>query len=98
VLSKLQQVEDVGDAPITDAGMGGAPTILYSGPTAKNTCVAKKCHDGRLDAAIAAKFAAAAAAVAAAGGTGTAATGGAGATLSVATTAGDSSADAAVQP
>jgi hypothetical protein len=77
--------------------MGGAPTVLYSGPTSKTTCASKRCHDGRLDAAIAAKFAAAAAAVAAAGGTGAAATSGVAAT-SGATTTGDSSIDAAVQP
>jgi hypothetical protein len=76
--------------------MGGAPTVLYSGPTAKNVCVSKKCHDGRLDAAITAKFAAAAAAAAAAlagtaaAGTGTAATGGA--------DTGSSSVGASVQP
>eukprot|EP00953_Heterococcus_sp_UTEX-ZZ885_P029576 15692-Heterococcus_DN1.PRE.1 len=45
---KLENLGDAGESP--------AATVLYSGPTPKNLCLSKSCHDSGLDTALAAKM------------------------------------------
>jgi hypothetical protein len=51
LLSQLKQLENLGDVGESPAG-----TVLYSGPTPKNLCLSKSCHDSGLDTALAAKM------------------------------------------